>query len=749
MRARWWWTAGLGLAASPVFSQAPTLAEPAPLARWAAPAVAAAPSSTPAGVNLPAAAGYTAPSSYPTTPSYAGAPSYTAVTNSPAPTAAATPVGNSTSQVYAVAQNTTAAPSYPASLGDSAASSYPAVSSYPAAPSYAGSPNVTSAGTTPSASYSAPTYAATPYAGSGYAAPAGYVAAMAARDPQPRSELGQGQGEILLTHGVHSVSTIAPPSAAAEAVSSRRPGWENATLGAAPTPSDARPPALPPETGELNPPTTRPASAEDGPTESTANAPASVAPKTAYARERWLDGQGWERPHPVAGGAPLDPSAPRVASNRADAVSYRPTAAQRDPRLAAGQNAYQSRSAAYRGRQAPQQPYDPYRSAAASRYAARQQPPVDEDDPIEPGAMPQPAPPQGGPGFPVYDPSLGPQFGPPYGMPYGPPYGPPLPGPPPEKCDPEHLYLGNPDPRCVDPRPVPPVERDWFTRVEFVYWKMPRPAPYSISVDTATNANALNTDNLEFDFRGGPRLTIGRFVDVDDSIDFRYTSLFREASVEAASSGGTLQSFPTNAGGYSTATFQNATAQRISYGTEFHDMRLIYTKYFKPTRNVLFQAQGGFRYFILNQQFTFDSQSSSGLGRYQVFTHNHVFGPEFGGTVLYPIGDATYITASGGGGLTLNIASLGADVWQNGGAIYHQDSHEWTPGILGNLELGLRQNFGPRAEARIGYELMFVGGVATAPGQVDLVNTTSSSRLIDSQQQLFLHGITVGGTLRW
>jgi hypothetical protein len=51
--------------------------------------------------------------------------------------------------------------------------------------------------------------------------------------------------------------------------------------------------------------------------------------------------------------------------------------------------------------------------------------------------------------------------------------------------------------------------------------------------------------------------------------------------------------------------------------------------------------------------------------------------------------------------------------------------------------------------ARLGYNFIWLEGVALAPDQLDFTNTPDSGRHLDGDGSLFLHGVNLGLETRW
>jgi hypothetical protein len=69
--------------------------------------------------------------------------------------------------------------------------------------------------------------------------------------------------------------------------------------------------------------------------------------------------------------------------------------------------------------------------------------------------------------------------------------------------------------------------------------------------------------------------------------------------------------------------------------------------------------------------------------------------------------------------------------------------------FVGDLNLTAIYQINSVWGARLGYNVIFIEGVALAPDQLDFTNTPSSGSGIDTDGSVFLHGINAGLEARW
>ena len=69
--------------------------------------------------------------------------------------------------------------------------------------------------------------------------------------------------------------------------------------------------------------------------------------------------------------------------------------------------------------------------------------------------------------------------------------------------------------------------------------------------------------------------------------------------------------------------------------------------------------------------------------------------------------------------------------------------------FVGDLNLTAIYQINAVWGARLGYNLIWIDGVALAPDQLDFTNTTTSGSGIDTDGGVFLHGVSAGLEARW
>jgi hypothetical protein len=162
----------------------------------------------------------------------------------------------------------------------------------------------------------------------------------------------------------------------------------------------------------------------------------------------------------------------------------------------------------------------------------------------------------------------------------------------------------------------------------------------------------------------------------------------------------------------------------------------------------------GFRYLSLREDLrisgarTVDTLDETGF--YDTTSRNDLFGAQLGGRIRRCYGRFSW-EATGKAGIFGNSAGqeqvfvdypgflLRPTTGANGGNV----------AFVGELDLTGIYQINQTWGLRLGYSLMFIDGVALAPSQTDFTFTSTSGTALNTNGNLFLHGVNVGLEARW
>jgi hypothetical protein len=160
----------------------------------------------------------------------------------------------------------------------------------------------------------------------------------------------------------------------------------------------------------------------------------------------------------------------------------------------------------------------------------------------------------------------------------------------------------------------------------------------------------------------------------------------------------------------------------------------------------------GFRYLNVNEDFAItaiDFQESTSV--YDVHTNNNLIGGQVGNRVRRSCGRWSW-EGVGKVGLFGNAAEQHSDpIVDFPNFVVRPGRTESTGNLafVGDFNLTAIYQINNVWGARLGYNLIWIEGVALAPDQLDFTNTTTSGSGISTDGGIFLHGLNAGVEARW
>ena len=192
------------------------------------------------------------------------------------------------------------------------------------------------------------------------------------------------------------------------------------------------------------------------------------------------------------------------------------------------------------------------------------------------------------------------------------------------------------------------------------------------------------------------------------------------------------------------SSFNNASFQSQRYDSEFWSIEASKTIVGWDVAKILIGA----RYIDYDEDFTYISQSAAGVGQLNSDVTNQLFGLQIGLDLLYPVGQFAYADFRGRAGGYLNFADADVSLVNAGAAVFaNNDDDEEIAGMF-EIGTGFRYQVGEALSVRVGTELWYLTGVATAPDQPRSVLSTSTGNAIRVDDDILFYGLTFGAELR-
>lgn len=342
----------------------------------------------------------------------------------------------------------------------------------------------------------------------------------------------------------------------------------------------------------------------------------------------------------------------------------------------------------------------------------------------------------------------------------------------------------------------------WYTDFSFISWTRFADDESADSIPLASeflNAqtvdSSLRSTGEQFDFEPGIQLKIGYFmgrdiVNRDHNVEFQFTGFLEW---EAARSISGDENITTNAFINEQAFFGNS-RQAFVYDATFNSFELNYSMRTRPGRDQmalgpdgnwtrhmssgqLHALVGGLRYISIGEKFLYssftddvDNDGSVREGEYNTKTGNSLFGAHVGVDFFdtYDKWFWTVKTRVGGFANTADRTSfLNTRVTSPSTAELVTGSRDQTLeenafSFLAEAGLSISKQLRPNASFRVGYDILYVTGIATAPenafasnpvvpnGQNGFNNgALSAFPVLTTDEHALFHGANIGFELFW
>ena len=247
----------------------------------------------------------------------------------------------------------------------------------------------------------------------------------------------------------------------------------------------------------------------------------------------------------------------------------------------------------------------------------------------------------------------------------------------------------------------------------------------------------------DFDYELGGRFTVGRLFNNVDGWEGVYTGPFKWNRQSLVNGPGNLQSRLVANGGYTPAeidTFNNADQHFQAWESKLNSFEINRRWWSWDVLSTLI----GFRYVDYNEDFVFQSNSIQGLGTYRNRVKNRMAGAQVGADILYPVSLRANMGFRGKAGVYANFDET--SVFLQNGATTVLNAGDNSVDVAGLIEMGVFANYQvvPSVRLTAGYEFWYMPGAVTIPGQSPQFINPSTGTRVDNDDEVFLHGGSVG-----
>src|SRR5262245_2582347 len=263
--------------------------------------------------------------------------------------------------------------------------------------------------------------------------------------------------------------------------------------------------------------------------------------------------------------------------------------------------------------------------------------------------------------------------------------------------------------------------------------------------NAAPGAPVFAMSDLAMNFQPGMRIVTGWRQDSQRAFEVSYFGIFNWHD-SATVQGNNNVALPSDFG-LASQDFFAADEMRISYRSQLNNAEA----------NVIgtdgnFSLLGGFRYLSLYEKLNIRSiDLDTGTGDYRIRTTNNLFGGQLGARFRRSYGRLGW-DATGKAGLFGNNASEWQFVTDSPPSTFLRDRRTASGAqvaFVSDINISATYRLFSFFTLRAGYNLLWVDGVAVAPGQLDFTNTAASGSDLRSGDGFFAHGVSAGGLADW
>ncbi|MFN3190653.1 MAG: hypothetical protein ACE361_09035 [Aureliella sp.] len=251
-----------------------------------------------------------------------------------------------------------------------------------------------------------------------------------------------------------------------------------------------------------------------------------------------------------------------------------------------------------------------------------------------------------------------------------------------------------------------------------------------------------NTFLPDFEFEWAGRYTIGQLWDCVNGWEAVYAGPF-DWQRGATITGTGLQSNLSPSNGYSATdidTFNNATSHTQNWRAQLHSVEINRKWWVWDVLSTMIGA----RYIDYEEDYSFTSTSAAGSGVLLESVDNQMIGLQIGADMQYPVSLRSNVGIRGKAGAYANFDERRALLNNNGTLLINSGDSDVE--IAGLIEMGIYTNYHivPSVRLFAGYEFWWMPGVATVPEQSPAIITPATGTTVFNDDDLFLHGASVG-----
>jgi len=251
--------------------------------------------------------------------------------------------------------------------------------------------------------------------------------------------------------------------------------------------------------------------------------------------------------------------------------------------------------------------------------------------------------------------------------------------------------------------------------------------------------------SAQYDYELGGRATIGRRGDCVNGWEASFMTTADPWAARETRVGAGLNTYMTPVDGLTHANisaFNGASFQELALSSRLYSLEINRLEWGWDVLSTSF----GLRYIQLEDQLRYTSVRGGETGTLQIATNNHLIGPQIGSELFYDIGGRVFLSGKGKLGAFLNANDQNSFLVNTGPvATTLQGSDSQAEfAALGELQMNLFYKLTRNSRLRAGYEMWYLYGVATSNEQYNGTISPLLGRRTDDNDDIFMHGASVG-----
>jgi hypothetical protein len=301
-------------------------------------------------------------------------------------------------------------------------------------------------------------------------------------------------------------------------------------------------------------------------------------------------------------------------------------------------------------------------------------------------------------------------------------------------------------PCCLEPAML--GCREWprlYTEIEAIFYgRSTVSGNQTIVLNQDTGQTLEDTNDLQFDFIGGPKVLVSLLIDPVQALQFGYFGLHTWRDSDTIRGDNDL-SIPGDLA-FATLDFFDADIMQVAYKSDFDSYEANYAHAWRGPVSLLV----GFRYLHFRESFGLVATDfDAGTSGYLIESENFLYGGQVGARGKWIRGSWMWQLVGKGGlfGDVCNQRNYVAD-FDNSFVIRDAQGSDSQFAVMTEINASVVWQMSKHFAFRAGYNFMWINNVALATSQLDFSDTATSGQGV-SFDGVILHGVNFGVEMHW